>query len=250
MILLLSGEGTSDMGSCRNPADRCEAADFNPGPMAWIIDQLVESVWNYSPLQTACVLIPEASLARHCKEIGFPVALPGRKRPQETAYFFKNARGLARLATQCAQIEKCPVGAVLFRDSDGTHSSSTSLWNQKFVSMEAGFAADDFTFGVPMLPKPKSEAWLLCALQTNSYDHCERFENLSGNDASPNSAKKQLEATLASRQRKIDQLVEMIESGEIQATRIDMPSFNRFRTRLEEVARGMLQNKSSSSSPH
>ncbi len=56
-----------------------------------------------------------------------------------------------------------PVIAVLFRDSDGTASSGRGLWEDKRKSIEDGFGEAGFDYGVPMIPKPKSEAWLLCA---------------------------------------------------------------------------------------
>ena len=167
--------------------------------------------------------------------------LPGKKRPVETAYFFKNARGLARLAKDRSARDRCPVGAVLFRDSDGTVSSQRSLWRDKVASMEAGFTAEDFDLGVPMVPKPKSEAWLLCAVQAGQYQHCTRFEALSGNDASPNSAKLALQKALAARRRSHADVGDMVVNGEIDPRRIRMPSFDYFRERLLTVGQQMLK---------
>lgn len=42
MFLLLSGEGSSDLGICELAAQVCEWADFRAGPMAYIVDQCVE----------------------------------------------------------------------------------------------------------------------------------------------------------------------------------------------------------------
>jgi hypothetical protein len=47
MILMLSGEGKTDMGQMV-PTDR--GMRFEPGPMAWIVDKLVEKRLDYSPL--------------------------------------------------------------------------------------------------------------------------------------------------------------------------------------------------------
>jgi hypothetical protein len=240
MIWLLSGEGPGDIGSCQTATGTCQGADFKPGPMAWLIDKLVEPHWDYSPLETSsCIFISEIALAHHCREQKLGTALPGKKRPVETGYFFKNARGLARLAKARSAHDLCPVGVVLFRDSDGTVSSQRSLWQDKARSMEAGFAAEDFGLGVPMVPKPKSEAWLLCAVQAVKYQNCTRFENLSGNDASPNSAKTELAAALAASGRSYEDVGDMVENGEIHPRQIQMPSFNCFKDRLETVARQM-----------
>jgi hypothetical protein len=132
------------------------------------------------------------------------------------------------------------VGAVLFRDNDGTVASLRSLWQDKLRSINAGFAAEDFHLGVPMVPKPKSEAWLLCAAQENQYQNCARFEELSGNDASPNSAKKELATALTARGRSYADVCGMVGNGEINPHSINMPSFSCFKVRLEIVARQML----------
>ena len=48
-----------------------------------------------------------------------------------------------------------------------------------------------------MIPKPKSEAWVLCAL-SKLYKECDELEDRSGNDNSPNSLKRELEELLGS----------------------------------------------------
>ena len=95
-----------------------------------------------------------------------------------------------------------------------------------------GFAEENHTRGVPMIPRPKSEAWLLCALRANPYQGCEALEGRSGNDNSPYDLKSELKEILGERASLI---CEMIESGEIDFDRIEMPSFRAFRARLEEV---------------
>jgi hypothetical protein len=243
MILLLSGEGPSDLGSCRTATGKCAGEDFKPGPMAWVVDKLVEPIWSYSPLGSAsCEFVSEGTLAHYCRTQRMGTTLPGKKRPAETGYFFKNARGLARLAKDRSARDGCPVGAVLFRDSDGTVASRRSLWEDKVKSIEAGFSAENFALGVPMVPKPKSEAWLLCAVQAVPYQNCSRYEALSGNDASPNSAKGELGKALAAKGRSQADLGEMIKQGEINPQQIQMPSFGCFRERLQTVAQQMVRS--------
>ena len=240
MILLISGEGPTDIGACNQATESSAGADFNPGPMACLIDKLVEPYWDYPLRSTSSfVFISEGSLVHYCRSQRMGTTLPGKKKPVETAYFFKTARGLARLAKAQAESDACPVGAVLFRDSDGTNSSKRSLWNDKVTSIEAGFAAENFDFGVPMVPKPKSEAWLLCAVQAVRYQNCVQFEDLPGNDASPNSAKAELESALAARGRLYEDVCDMVENGEIDPQQIQMPSYGHFKTRLETVAQQM-----------
>ena len=238
MILLLSGEGPSDIGSCRQASEECTGDNFQAGPMALLVDQLVTPVWNYSPLEvSAFTFIPEIVLARKSKEVK-QMVLPGAKRKWNTGGFFKHARALAQMAQERTGHD-LPVGAVLFHDTDGTNSAALNLCSEKREAIMRGFEAEDFALGVAMVPKPKSEAWLLCALQPNPYTNCARFEEISGNDNSPNSAKNLLDVELATRGRQYHDIGDMIENGTVQAANISMPSFDCFRQRLEAVARKM-----------
>lgn len=208
---------------------------------AWAYDVAYRPVGRiylgYSPLDViAFIYASEDTVAARSKQLS--MVLPGPKGAKETAYFVKNARALAQMAKERTS-PGCPVGAVFFRDSDGTRSMGNSLWRDKWASIERGFAIESFTLGVPMLPKPKSEAWLLCAVQQNPYTNCSRFENISGNDASPNSAKRQLDEALAAIGKDYTDMCDLIDEGLVGATRIEMPSYNRFRERLETVAHAM-----------
>jgi hypothetical protein len=127
------------------------------------------------------------------------------------------------------------VVAILFRDSDGTASAGRGLWAEKRQSMLDGFAQEGFLRGVPMIPKPKSEAWLLCALRANPYQGCESLEDRSGNDDSPNSLKRELKEIMGEELPVTEILCGLIEDGKIDVDRIAMPSFGAFRSRLEEV---------------
>jgi hypothetical protein len=244
MILVVSGEGPSDIGRCENGHGECSGKEFVAGPMAIIIDKLVEPIANYSLLRAGAIeFISESCLAGHAKKLPkrkLAISI-GKRRKFETAYHFKNARALAFEAKKRAAKVHCPVGAVLFRDADGTRSTEKGLFEAKWNSMVAGFEAEDFDHGIPMVPKPKSEAWLLCALKAQPYQHCAGLENsLSGNDNNPNPAKQQLANVLIQKGKTVGDLADMVEDETISTSRIDMPSFNRFRRRLEDVTRRML----------
>ena len=88
--------------------------------------------------------------------------------------------------------------------------------------------------GVPMIPKPKSEAWLLCALR-DDYQNCGRLENESGNDASPNSLKQQLSQHLGEPATR-ELLNGTSDDNRLDLEQItDMPSLTMFKDRLDEV---------------
>lgn len=239
MYLLLSGEGPSDIGVCYPAAEYCDADTFRPGPMAWLVDQWVERCQGYelSYLESGLVrFAAKQHLVRHKHTpAGKTMRLRGKKKPGETAYYFYNARALARCAVALANDVNDRVIAVLFRDADGTSSAERGEWQAKYDSMMAGFAAENFDDGVAMIPKPKSEAWLLCALKPQSpYQHCARLEDESGNDRSPNSLKNQLSQALNGK-TSTDELAELAKLGGIEWERIDLPSLDAFKNRLAEV---------------
>ncbi|MBN3794578.1 hypothetical protein [Burkholderia sp. Ac-20392] len=203
MIYVMSGEGPTDIGTCNNGAGTCTGDEFKPGPMTHLIDSLIEKHHDFSPLahnRDAYIFIGKGELVDRAKakREQRSMALAGKGRAQETGYFYINAWMLGEIALEHEQKNKQPSVAVLFRDSDGTNSTPAD-WNRKFDSICQGFARAGHTRGVPMLPKPKSEAWLLCAVKDNPYQGCDVLEDLPGNDAAPNSAKMRLDEALDGR---------------------------------------------------
>jgi len=85
-----------------------------------------------------------------------------------------------------------------------------------------------------MIPKPKSEAWFLCAVKENPYQHCDSLENASGNDSAPYPLKEQLKNALGE-EPAAELLSQMIRDQRIEMNRINMPSLDAFKQRLEDV---------------
>ena len=222
MILVLSGEGKTDLGDLDYAS-----GEFKAGAMYMIVDKLIENKYDYSHYTISkenIVYIPEVELSKKAKILR-PIKLPSKDSKKETAYYHRNARALATFAKEYNDSV-----AILFRDSDGTNSSSNNEWQDKYNSMLNGFEQESFDKGVAMLPKPKSEAWLLCAIK-NTYQNCQTLENESGNDDSPNSLKKQLETFGLSHEEICKKIIE----NEIDINNINMQSFNIFKDRLNEV---------------
>jgi hypothetical protein len=234
MRLLLSGEGSSDIGRCPD-ADPRTTTDFDPGPMAWLVDQIVEEQIGSGSLALGLAHgLSEARLNRVCKRLK-PMSLRGKKRRPETGYYYRNARGLAKVALELGEALDEDVVSVLFRDADGTQSAGRGDWASKWQSMMDGFAVEGFECGVPMIPKPKSEAWLLCALRPHqAYHNCATLESASGNDRAVNSLKMQLATALGYRPT-ADDLAELVRSRTVDAQRLRMPAFQAFRDRLIEA---------------
>ena len=172
--------------------------------------------------------VPKVELTKLTR--GLP-PFTGKKGRRGTAYFTNNAIALARVARRRARELNDEVVAVLFRDADGTVSTSRGMWEEKVASIENGFKIEKFDRGVAMVPKPKSEAWLICALKDRPYENCQRIEERSGNDDSPNNLKDELESFGLSH----NEINEMIQNGEIDIDKIDMPSFEYFTDRLKAL---------------
>lgn len=241
MLLLVSGEGPTDLGSMQPQA---QGMGFQAGPMTVLIDCLLERILGYSALAFESIqFVPKPELVHgERKNAGRQLRARGKRQPKESIFYFENARRLALMAEKKSQELNRPVIPVLFRDADGTQSSGRGEWKAKWKSMEDGFVAGGSVVGVPMLPQPKSEAWLLCACRTPIYQHCERLEHESGNDAAPNALKQQLDEARAGATSGAE-LVEAITDGVIDPHRIDMPSFNEFKKRLTEVVDQLLERR-------
>lgn len=244
MIVVLSGEGPTDLGRCKNAQGRCEDVDFQIGPMTVLLDQMLEVRLEYSPrtIPSGYRYISEAELvaqAQFRKQAHRQVSLVGKKRSHETRYFYINAWMLADIAQHIETENEDQSIAVLFRDCDGTRSTAKGLWEAKWQSMVDGFKRVEFNRGVPMLPKPKSEAWLLCAAKYELHN-CAKLEDISGNDDSPNSAKDQLDSVFGSH-KSAEELCEWLEMNPIDVAKAEsMPSFQTFKTELDRAVGELL----------
>ena len=181
----------------------------------------------YAYKDTSITFIPKKSLTELTRKLP---PYTGKKSLKGTAYFINNAIALSKIAKKRSKELEDEVIAILFRDSDGTNTSITNLWEEKVKSIENGFKIEKFDRGVAMVPKPKSEAWLICGLKNRPFQNCEKLEERSGNDDSPNSLKKEFETLENS-----ETINEMIQDGRFEIDKIDMPSFEYFQNRLNSL---------------
>ena len=226
MHLLLSGEGNSDLGlfcSFNN--------EFIAGSMYYIVDKIIEQKYDFSYYDVKdemITFIPKVELTKLTKRLP---PFTGKKGLKGTAYFTNNAIALAKIAKKKSKVLNDDVIAILFRDADGTSSTIKGLWEEKVQSIENGFKIEKFNHGVAMIPKPKSESWLICALQRSPYENCTKLEERSGNDDSPNNLKDELESFGI----ELEHINEMIQDGQIDIEKIEMPSFEYFSKKLKEL---------------
>ena len=233
MYFLFSGEGSTDMGKGRLQDRICEGNDYELGPMAMIVDQVVKHRTGCSVIQEGQYgfapkneLIKKAKAARPGKK---GMTLPGVDREKETAYFYHSARAFGTWAKKIQEKRREVVVAVLFRDCD-KEGQDRGVWQHKWNSMLDGFTEAAFNHGVPMLPKPISEAWLLCALKNNPYQNCDALEKRSSSPKAKKPLKNELDKVCDG-----TDICSLVKSGRVNALKIDMPSFNAFKEKLLEV---------------
>jgi hypothetical protein len=235
MRLLLSGEGPSDLGQCIYPLALCDGEDFQHGPMTRLLLSLLSMQANIQP---AISYISKAELVAATKQQkpNRMNRIRGKKTGAETRYFYDNAKSLGMKAKQLAEDLKDVVIAIFFRDVDGTNSHP-GRWADKVKSVQEGFLAAAFELGVPMLPTPKSEAWLLCIATGQAGNSCKNLEELPGNDRSPNNAKAKLDDALGEHFN-ADQLADWVANQPIHFDRLrTMPSFASFEESLTAAIR-------------
>ncbi len=237
------------MGTCNNAQGECSDCDFSQGPMTIWLLRLWETCMGYD-LQTfpdSVHFVSEKTLADDAKSAeGRLQRLRGRDKLAETGLHYNNAMQLGRRATKLRNCSGQEVITVLFRDCDGTRSAPGQLWNHKWQSMLDGFEAADFHHGVPMLPKPKSEAWMLSTTMHSHHSH-KHLESISGNDSSPSSAKAQLDQALGSHLSAAE-LAKFCNDHPSNWDQLNtMPSFKAFHDRFHSVAEAILRPASTQS---
>jgi len=235
MKFLLSGEGPTDIGL------RGYGGIFVHGPMTLFIDRLVEPILGYSARQ---IEVEPEDILEFCSRQELMdrgktkvVKFAGKKFGKGRAYFTANAQALGSLAVQRSQSERCPYVAILFRDGDGTRSRDE--WEVKRTSIERGFALGGHRYGVPMVPRPKSEAWLLQAHSDHDTPHV-TYEAMTGSRESAYDVKQMLAELVGNPSR--EHLVELIDDGIIDPFAISdaCTSFRTFKDVLEEKVQAAL----------
>lgn len=152
----------------------------------------------------------------------------------------RSVEASAACLAEMAQSEGNDWGVIFFKDLD-FHSGTEvdDFYRAKITAMHKGFDTANFRKGVPMVPKPRSESWLLCYYQEIPYNNGTRFESLAGSDKSPNSGKRWLAKFLNVSET---QIYEKIRDtiGLIDWSCINAPSFIFFKNRLHFVSAALL----------
>ncbi len=225
MRFILAGEGPSDLGA------KDDVGGFIKGAMTHIVDAIARKGYERFPEYH---FLDETDVRKLKKKNPRIIsARGGGTKPYREIYLSAFCLG------EEAKHKGESWGVIFFTDTDGTRSAPRDLWEKKVRAMQQGFDSSPNPYGVPMVPRPKSEAWLLGYYQKglprqNAYNHCERFEEMPGNDASPKSLKNLLQKALGTEGNPYNLITEK-ELHSVKWEKIDMPSFNLFRKRLENV---------------
>ena len=189
MYVFFSGEGASDFGVCDMGVQHqyCMGDYYLPGPLTYIVDAMIEIKYKYSIIESnVAVFVDGAELERikiQIKPSKKSIRLRGYNVPAETRFHFEDARSFAFAVSDfVAEKNENKFIAILFRDSN---TNDNKEWQNKRNSMlsgfEVGFSKRQISNnGIPMLPRPVSEAWLLCAIyrQENQNSNCEYLEEI------------------------------------------------------------------------
>lgn len=218
------GEGNSDVGT----------SEENQGPLMdavrWVVGQVLETAPN---VQVSYCFHTKTDLRNALSHKGGRLwFMPRADEDKETAIFCLQACALATLASKDPD-----GGAILFHDCDFTRKEVNpgqrkARYKAIVRAMERGFKMAGFKNGVPMVPRPRSESWLLCLCRQADAPGHAYFEELPGNDKAPNSGKKRLANALGCKEREIyDRLAQL----SFDWARLQAPSFLFFAKRLRHV---------------
>lgn len=230
--IAVTGEGPTDMGCCRNQQPDCTGDDFEVGAVAHLLFKLV---YQHLPEWNA-ELVDASSPAKHMSFVLASwlgqVGKTRRKiRPSKRVKkdFVEDAQRAEALA-QYALAHQHDMAAYF-------HDTDRAEWQDRVNAITEGFRAAEFAErGIALVPKPTSEAWFICAVKPDPYQHCGQLEDeLSGNDRSPQRAPKKVLGQHLQKPNGTDphrnELVDLVE--QIDVTRIDMPSFNQLREQVK-----------------
>jgi hypothetical protein len=245
MLVFVSGEGTTDFGTGNETRqDYYRGEDYLPGPMTYFVDRIIEAKYSYSVIDCHTVVFVHSKKLESIKETMkslklSKIRLPSKHIKIETRFHFEDARALTSATKEylVAQTDKDFV-AILFRDSN---TNDQTEWKSKWNSMQDGFRVGfDVSSlknkGVPMLPKPISEAWLLCAIyrKEDRNKNCNKLEERKHGQKKEHALKWELEKKIGEKPNRYN-IISKIESDDIDVNNINLPSFIEFKKRLENV---------------
>jgi len=185
---------------------------------------------------------PEVAISKGDKK-SFILKAPARKK----SWWYYDAQALAQHAEN--KKLKWPYGLVWYHDCDANdHAEMHAAVCAGFQEFKPRKVGD---YGVPMLPKPCCEAWLLAYFQDDEtaapYTDCARFEQLDGTSKKArNSPKNVLARRILGSRHDCNDMGRVWEKigydivKKIDWNRVDMHSFNQFKNDFLGVVKKLV----------
>ncbi len=140
--IILSGEGSSDIGEIDY-----QTGEFMPGPIA----VLTRNVLRFHHKDDVRF---HFKARKELKQ--YPITLKGK--PQKSKGTAGKGHSILAWKLACvAKDEECDI-AILMRDADNREFAPV------YEEIRSGFLAAAFDRGIPAVPVPKSEAWIICCM--------------------------------------------------------------------------------------
>lgn len=233
---ILCGEGPTDL--------YYDEIYQKQGPLKDCVDQLLNFFWDHrNYLQFKQVSRSDVSLSGKGKPEKKTAVVRGNKNKfPDHRSIVASAKCLAQKAEETAMENDEPHkwGVVFFHDLDAnTKASVDEIYDDSMKAMNEGFDSASFPYGVRMIPKTRSESWLLCLLDSDGGKNAKYFEDLPMSDKSPNSGKKVLAEQLKVTESESYGFIEE-KRGNFDWTNLQAPSFLRFRDQLKNVSAKLL----------
>lgn len=201
--IILSGEGNSDIGEQDH-----QTGEFVPGPVSLLTQKLL----HFNHKHDLCFhFIRRAELKK------YPMTLKGKKKKDKTDATGKGHSDLAYKLGSIAK-DKDYHTAVLMRDAGKEEFKAV------YDEVMSGFRAAAFQRGVPAIPVPESEAWLICCLEPGESDIIEDIKE---------DMKKLLEQKLLEKGKAHNKGTWCEIASQCPIDKIKTPSFKKYKQDLE-----------------
>lgn len=219
---VICGEGPTDV--CGNDA-----------PLTVVIKSLLAK-WYAEEVKFRPVSRAELSNASKNVKPKRGAYVRGSKKPYPET---RAVTAFAYCLAQQAQNYSSDCGVIYFKDMDFSSNENRDYFYEGLIAaMHLGFDKAGFRKGIPMVPKTRSESWILCIVDKNAA-RVSYYENLPGSDKSPKSGKKVLAAMLGcSEKENYTKLSDRIADYDWDV--LSAPSFVFFKNRLHVVSASIL----------
>ena len=239
---VLCGEGPTDL--FYDAEHQCQ------GPLKDSVDQLLLHFWDSeSHFHFKQVSRGELSVSvgKGKPEKKSAIVRGAKNKFPERRWIMVTAKCLAEkamaLTSQADNTDLSDWGVIYFHDLDKPSGSDIdSAYADYIAAMHDGFDSVSFKYGVPMIPKTRSESWILCVLNPEKCKENKYYENLPMSDKSPKAGQ-----IVLAQEQKTSKRGSYKQIGrkynQFDWISLESPSFVFFKNRLHVVSAALLCKK-------